>query len=248
VGAGFDAAEATCPRYEHARTEAIPRPPAKCGFRSSCEHAAVRSAVISSLALALALAGCGEKGEPQVTAPRTAATATGAADSPQAGAGAAEGAGNDSDRDSDPAARAAARRRAVERVVRAYLQGLDARNGAAVCRRLAAQVLEEIDLPRERSSCAASLDASIGYRDPRGLPQFAGVQLAQLVSTQADRRRARVTATVVTRFADRDEPSIEDDIVYLERVGADWLIAKPDAALYRAVGAEPSVRSIVPPG
>ena len=47
---------------------------------------------------------------------------------------------------------------------------------------------------------------------------------------------ARATVTVVTDFADRDEPSIEDDVIYLERGDAGWTIVKPSATLYRAIG------------
>jgi hypothetical protein len=60
---------------------------------------------------------------------------------------------------------------------------------------------------------------------------------------------AKLVVTVVTRFADRDELSIEDDVVYLERSGRRWLIAKPSSTLYRAVGVAdvpPSV--LAPPG
>ena len=56
-------------------------------------------------------------------------------------------------------------------------------------------------------------------------------------------------ATVVTRFADRDEPSVEDDIVYLPRPAdnSDWVIAKPSATLYRAIGAEAPPAVLAPP-
>ena len=40
----------------------------------------------------------------------------------------------------------------------------------------------------------------------------------------------------MTRFADNREPSVEDDVVYLRRQGGRWLIAKPSATLYRAIG------------
>ena len=53
----------------------------------------------------------------------------------------------------------------------------------------------------------------------------------------------------MTHFADRDEVSVEDDVVYLSRTGDRWLIAKPSSTLYRAVGiadVPPSVLS--PPG
>ena len=41
------------------------------------------------------------------------------------------------------------------------------------------------------------------------------LELARVTSVELDGDTAKVVATVVTRFADRDEPSIEDDIVYL---------------------------------
>ena len=140
------------------------------------------------------------------------------------------------------------RRREAERVTQAYVRALDRRDGAGVCSLLAPGVVAELRPPNRRPTCAATLEASIGYRDPRGLPQFEGVLLTEIVAVEAKAPSARVTASVVTSFADRDEPSIEDDIVYMERRGGDYLIAKPSAVLYRAVGAEPPLRSIVPPG
>jgi hypothetical protein len=53
--------------------------------------------------------------------------------------------------------------------------------------------------------------------------------------------------TTVTRFADREEPSIEDDVVYLTRSGDDWLIAKPSSTLYRAVGIAEVPPSVLAP-
>ena len=56
-------------------------------------------------------------------------------------------------------------------------------------------------------------------------------------------------ATVITRFADRDEPSIEDDVVYLGRLARRrrvW-VSKPSATLYRAIGAEVPPSALTPP-
>ena len=67
--------------------------------------------------------------------------------------------------------------------------------------------------------------------------------------TELDGEMATVVATVVTRFADRDEASVEDDVIYLARADGRWLVAKPSSTLYRAVGiadVPPSVLS--PPG
>ena len=48
--------------------------------------------------------------------------------------------------------------------------------------------------------------------------------------------RARISATVTHHFSDRKYVSVEDDVIYLQRVGGRWLLAKPSATLYRAVG------------
>ena len=48
--------------------------------------------------------------------------------------------------------------------------------------------------------------------------------------------RARISATVTHHFSDRKYVSVEDDVIYLQRLGGRWLLAKPSATLYRAVG------------
>jgi hypothetical protein len=138
--------------------------------------------------------------------------------------------------------------RDADRTARAYILGLDARDGEAVCSLLAPGVIDQVELPEPRGDCAASLEASIGYRDPRGLPVWEGATVPNLRVSALGDRSATVVATVVSHFAHRED-SVEDDLVYLTRDGDRWLIAKPSATLYRAVGiadVPPSVLS--PPG
>lgn len=78
--------------------------------------------------------------------------------------------------------------------------------------------------------------ASIGYRDPRGFPVFAGARVARVTGVAIDGPEARVTATTVTRFADDREPSVEDDVIYLRMWRGRWLIEKPGATFHRAIG------------
>jgi hypothetical protein len=52
-----------------------------------------------------------------------------------------------------------------------------------------------VSLPRRRGGCGRSLSASIGSRDPRGFPVFAGVRVASIPAVAIDRSEARVTAT-----------------------------------------------------
>jgi hypothetical protein len=81
-----------------------------------------------------------------------------------------------------------------------------------------------------------SLSASIGYRDPRGFPVYVGSRVARIPGVAINGPDARVTATIVTKFAGNREPSVEDDVVYLRGREGRWLIAKPSVALYRAIG------------
>jgi hypothetical protein len=207
---------------------------------------------IGSLAVlaALSAAGCGDD-EPQTAPTVTVAlpsstTTTSSASGTEAPPVKDEPSGPAETPADDP--RVNELERAADRTVGSYVKGLDARDGEAVCGLLAPGVIEQVDLPEQRGGCAASLEASIGYRDPRGLPVWDGATVPNLRVSALDDTTATVVATVVSHFADRED-SVEDDVVYLTRAGGRWLIAKPSATLYRAVGiadVPPSVLS--PPG
>jgi hypothetical protein len=144
----------------------------------------------------------------------------------------------------DPAARA---EREVQRAVRDYVAAIDDRDGAALCDLV--PTVSELELPVGKGDCAASVSASIGYRDPRGIPVFERAALAGDADVELSGEEARATATIVTEFADREEPSVEDDVIYLERGNGGWAIAKPSSTLYRAIGTPdvpPDV--LAPPG
>jgi hypothetical protein len=126
--------------------------------------------------------------------------------------------------------------RQVARVVDAYVAALNARDGARVCGLFVPGALSGLDFPRDRGSCAGSISTSIGYRDPRGFPVYERSRVARVPAVAISGSTARVTATTVTRFADNREPSVEDDLIYLNRQGGPWRIAKPSATLYRAIG------------
>jgi Putative lumazine-binding len=139
--------------------------------------------------------------------------------------------------------------RQVVRAAREYLDGIDARDGKRVCAVLAPGVIQNLELPRERAGCETSLDASIGYRDPRGFPVFDRARVESIEDVTVGAGEARVTVTVVTSFADRDQPSIEDDLIYLVEIDGEWRVVKPSATLYRAVGKpEAPPEAIAPPG
>ena len=137
---------------------------------------------------------------------------------------------------SSPAPRLDPEQREVARVVRAYVAALNARDGGRACGLFVPGALAEVDFPRDRGSCAASLSASIGYRDPRGFPVYDRSRIGRIPSVTIDGSQARVVATTVTHFAGNREPSVEDDLIYLRSEDGRWLIAKPSATLYRAIG------------
>ena len=211
---------------------------------------------VLALAAALAISGC-EKDEPDLAqlppppAAPTTTTTSGNRDLPEEpekpdqkpGSGNGSGAGNQTSGGTEGGG---IRARVVANTVREYVAALDARNGKRVCELLAPGSIAKLELPRRKGSCAASVRASVGYKDPRGLPVWEGAKVAS-VNTKVTRNEARAVATVVTRFSDRDQPSLEDDVIYLTRSGQLWKIAKPSSTFYRAVGIADVPPSVISP-
>ena len=137
---------------------------------------------------------------------------------------------------------------AVSAVVREYVAALDRHEAARVCALIATGGLDLRDLPSRRAGCRSSLRASIGVRPAGGGPAWRRTGVVEVKPEALGDERARATTTVTHRFTDRTYVSVEDDVIYLERVGGRWLLAKPSATLYRAVGyAQPPLRAFGPP-
>jgi hypothetical protein len=199
--------------------------------------ASMRSlAIVAAIAgVLLAIAGCGEKSEPDLadlppptttaattTVPgTTTSTTTTGPTKPQ-----------------HPATPAAS--------VRAYVAALSAGDGARVCARLAPGAIDELKLPKPNPKCDVALDRSIGYHDPKGPPAFKSATVRR-VKIQQKGSRAKVVATVISRYVSERRPSTDDDIIYLKKSRAGWLILQPSAILYRAVGLEPPLSALKPP-
>jgi hypothetical protein len=138
----------------------------------------------------------------------------------------------------------AATRAAVSR----YIRALDRHAARAVCALLAPGALQVDDLPVRRGGCVGSLAASIGQAPAGGGPAWRRTTPVELKAASVGDDRARVIATVTHHFSDRKYVSVEDDVVYLERIGGRWRLAKPSGTLYRAVGyPEPPLRALSPP-
>jgi hypothetical protein len=121
---------------------------------------------------------------------------------------------------------------AAEATVRRYVAALDARDAGKVCALIV------------RGGCGAS----IGRRPSDGGPAWRRTQIVEMKPEALGDNRARVTATVTHHFSDRKYVSVEDDVIYLERVGGRWRLAQPSATFYRATGyAQPPLRAFAPP-
>lgn len=129
-----------------------------------------------------------------------------------------------------------------------YIKALDRHDAAQVCALLAPGSLDLTQLPRRRGGCRTSLQESIGT-DPRdGGPAWRKTTLVEAKTEDLGDGRARVSATVTHHFADRKYVSVEDDVIYLHRVGSRWRLAKPSGTLYRAVGySSPPLDALRPP-
>jgi hypothetical protein len=137
---------------------------------------------------------------------------------------------------------------AVSAVVREYIAALNRHAAARVCALLAPGALDPGELPKRRGGCRPSLRASIGTEPRGGGPAWRRTSLGEMSMQALDDDRARVTATVTSRFSDRNYVSVEDDVIYLERAGGRWLLAKPSGTFYRAVGyPEPPLHALTPP-
>jgi len=110
-------------------------------------------------------------------------------------------------------------RSAATATVRDYLAALDRRNAARVCALVAPGGIDLGDLPRQRGGCRASVGASIGTRPPSGGPAWRHTELVEVKPEALGDERARITATVTHHFSDRKYVSVEDDVIYLERIG-----------------------------
>jgi hypothetical protein len=213
-------------------------------------------ALLAAIALALGVAGCGDDDDDGTattspTQPSSGETTTDAeiptTDEPGANDDATEPEEAPADEAEPTPPRLTPDERAAARAVRGYVAALDDRDGEAVCDLLVPGAISAVEFPKDRGDCAASLESSVGYRDPRGLPVWETARVAALPSVELSGDEGKVVVTTVTRFADRDERSIEEDVVYLTRSGDDWLIAKPSSTLYRAVGIAEVPPSVLAP-
>jgi hypothetical protein len=212
----------------------------------------LRTAAIAAIAaVGVGVGGCGDDAEAPATNPPTTASEQPAPAEPdveperQQPPPKDKPSGPAESGDADP--RLTELERQAERTARSLVAALNDRDGARVCSLFVSGGLDEVELPERRGDCAGSMSASIGYRDPRGLPVWASAKVARVDVTEIDAASATLTVTVVTEFADRGQPSIEDDLVYLSRDGDRWRIAKPSSTLYRAVGVADVPPSVLTP-
>lgn len=228
----------------------------------------MRSCAILAALLALALSGCGGGGSDEgttTTRPTSVPSTTpdevtgklppGAVEPPDPQGEAQEGpAATEASPEAPPAGPESSGelsgedRSAAVAAVADYIRALDRHDAARVCASLAPGALDLSQLPKRRGGCRTSLRASIGARPRGGAPAWRKTTLVEVKTEDLGDGRARVSATVTHHFSDRKYVSVEDDVIYLERAGGRWLLAKPSATLYRAVGYEsPPLGAFTPP-
>jgi hypothetical protein len=200
---------------------------------------AQRAGVLACVAAVFALAACGEKSEPDVAnlPPPTTTTASPAEPTTTTSNGQTTTGTTTNPAPTGP--RPAA-------TVRDYVAALSAGNGQRVCNLLAPGALDEVKLPKPNPKCDVAMDRSIGYHDPKGPPAFDSATVRRVKLRQKG-ARARVVATVITRYESQRRPSTDDDIIYMKRSRAGWLILQSSATLYRAIGLEPPLSALRPP-
>jgi hypothetical protein len=206
------------------------------GRRSRSRRAQIAAAF--GLALAVALAACGEKAEPDLAnlpPPPTTSTNATAPTTTTTGPTTTTATPTNPSRPKTPVS-----------TVRAYVAALSAGNGKRVCAVLAPGALDDLKLPKPSPKCDVALERSIGYHDPKGPPAFKSATV-QRARVQQKGARAKVVAKVITRYEVERKPSTDDDIVYMKRSRAGWLILQPSATLYRAIGVEPPLSALRPP-
>jgi hypothetical protein len=137
---------------------------------------------------------------------------------------------------------------AAERGARAYIRALSSHDGRVICAVLAPGALDGVRLPEPRENCPEALDASIGHVDRKGgYPEWTRTKLLGMRTVLQGDERARITATVHHDFVGRPEISTEEDVIYLQRDGDRWLLAKPSTTFYRAIGVPDVPPSVLAP-
>ena len=124
-----------------------------------------------------------------------------------------------------PAAERESGRRSAERAYRAYIDAINERDGEALCALLAPGLRRELRPPVDRGDCAASAaPPRSATRTRAAIPVWSGPSSTAIESVVGRRRPghgAPDRRRSLTEFEDRDEPSVESDIAYLELRGGE---------------------------
>lgn len=134
---------------------------------------------------------------------------------------------------------------AVSKLLRDYITALDAHDGPALCALFVPGALDALKLP-DGSGCDG-LSRSIGFKAPHGLPVWRDARVVDVKSIVSSGAGLRATVTIVDRYVNNPQPSIEDDVIYVKRSGGDWLIEQPSITIYRAIGTPDPPPSILAP-
>ena len=128
------------------------------------------------------------------------------------------------------------------------MRAINRHDGAKLCSLLDPSFTATLELPVARGSCAERLSGSIGFADPRGAPVWKRTVLSGVESALLRKgARVQLSVAIVTEFEDRDQPSVESDIAYLEPTARGYVLAKAPGSLWRAVGKPDVPPSVISP-
>ena len=165
--------------------------------------AGVLLAATVALVVALVSGGSEDAPDPELQTP-VAAPAPDASDGPDRDPG-HRGADRRPDPDPDPKADelpegpsgpapSSGPERQAAGTLREYIRALNRGDGERLCAVFEPGALDGFDFPRARGSCAASVAASLGYRDPRGLPVWERSEVTDAIAVEISGTEARVVA------------------------------------------------------
>jgi hypothetical protein len=124
-----------------------------------------------------------------------------------------------------------------EQTVRAYVEGINAHNGKAVCALLLDSAAYELRIPdSDWGECPKFVSAYIGYVETNPDDKFQRAQIVAIERGEAEGELLGMKVSLtVERGEGRDPDSLEDVIWLVQRDGR-WRVAKPSGLLYAAFG------------
>jgi hypothetical protein len=123
-----------------------------------------------------------------------------------------------------------------EQTIRAYVDGINAHNGKAVCALLLDSAAYELRIP-DWGECPKFVSAYVGYAEDNPEDRFHRAQVVAIERREmAGELLGMEVSLAVERDEGRDRESL-DDVIWLVQRDGRWRVTKPSGLLYAAFGA-----------